>query len=655
MQLAELAAYADEKYHIQEEYKWADFPGFSVLTDPATGRWAALLMRQWDEESGRMIERCDLKCGQQSLTVLHKPYLSPPLRMRGQKWLGIIFNESTEPAVVRRLFDRALTSGEQRGYTLMLASQLPTPPRRPCTESRPDLTHTAAGIYRDTLLPFSDSTYLPRGGLIPEKLREMSRLYEYGRESLEMKAKNFVRQARFMEDYEDDYPWEGELNCYFPAYHDLTVRQLRGYFSWRAKVRKGFFGPLPVSAAYLYVYELLNGIGADSPEDALRKLKAFEAGFPDAGQGDARMRTNLTHWMTEYAVLNDVPPETARQFADPALLKRDNALMILKCAAERRDEDVFYALCRLSGKKLNESPVFLQDLPRGIRLFAEVWRKAAEAFRERGEDLFALCFGSPKTVRWMPLTNALYLPGDPPAERDYALTGCRRFFCRGGDWFTEAYDPQYFDKNRLRGLLHEADRRLRKYLKTGRYLKEDPADAWAGPITEAVIEEDRRAIREAARPKITLDLSGLDRIRRDAVTTRESLLSEEERLAWEEEAPPASPVPEAPDASALSMVAPNAPNLPTKAPASPDLPPNASDLPLDPLQFRILRTLLAGKSPADLIRVNRLMPSLVADTVNELLYDEIGDTVLVCENESLSLVEDYREELEQLLGGTVHG
>ena len=171
-------------------------------------------------------------------------------------------------------------------------------------------------------------------------------------------------------------------------------------------------------------------------------------------------------------------------------------------------------------------------------------------------------------------------------------------------------------------------------------LKEDPADAWAGPITEAVIEEDRRAVREAARPKITLDLSGLDRIRRDAVTTRESLLSEEERFAWEEDKPAASPLPESPGTGLF----PDESDLPT-----------SPDLPLDTLQFRILCTLLAGKSPADLIRENRLMPSLIADTVNELLFDEIGDTVLVCENESLSLVEDYREELEQLLGGTVHG
>ena len=34
------------------------------------------------------------------------------------------------------------------------------------------------------------------------------------------------------------------------------------------------------------------------------------------------------------------------------------------------------------------------------------------------------------------------------------------------------------------------------------------------------------------------------------------------------------------------------------------------------------------------------------------MFDEIGDTILVCEDDQLSIVEDYREDLARLLGGT---
>ena len=45
------------------------------------------------------------------------------------------------------------------------------------------------------------------------------------------------------------------------------------------------------------------------------------------------------------------------------------------------------------------------------------------------------------------------------------------------------------------------------------------------------------------------------------------------------------------------------------------------------------------------------MPSIAADTINEELFDEIGDVAVLCENDELSLVEDYREDIAHLLGG----
>ena len=97
MDLRELTAYAKAKYGIEEQYKWADFPGFSVLCHPDTGKWVALLMRQWDMDTGTEIQRCDLKCGALSLLRFQRPYLSAPVRMRGVQWLNIRFDQRTEP------------------------------------------------------------------------------------------------------------------------------------------------------------------------------------------------------------------------------------------------------------------------------------------------------------------------------------------------------------------------------------------------------------------------------------------------------------------------------------------------------------------------------------------------------------------------------
>ena len=162
MELDDLTAYAEEKYHLAEQHKWADFPGFSVLADPITGKWIALLMRQWDQETGTELQRCDLKCGQQSMLETKADYLSPPFRMKGRKWLGVCFDERTEPELVFRLFDRALHSGEQRGYTLILED-------RPgdCMDAWAESPLPAAGaLFTDESVPE-----------IPPRILEMMRLY----------------------------------------------------------------------------------------------------------------------------------------------------------------------------------------------------------------------------------------------------------------------------------------------------------------------------------------------------------------------------------------------------------------------------------------------------------------------------------------------
>ena len=518
-----------------------------------------------------------------------------------------------------KLSDKFSAPDVPGGYTIVLSSQLPA----------------EEGIRQDTPLPFSGSSYRPAKAAIPERLREMRRLYEYGRESLEAKARNFYRQAVFMQDYEDDVPWEGDFTCYYPTYHDLTTQQLRGYFAWRAEVRRGNYHPISASAAYLYIYELLNGIGTDSPEDSLRQLKALETGYLDSGIGDERIRRNLRRWMLEFAVVQDLPPETARQAADREMLEKDTALSVLHTPGEHSDDKVFSALCIFAGKKPSESPVLAKDSERGRHLFCEAWRLAS-AYRREGQDLFTLCFGERKKRLWYPLSNAVYYSKETPHDRNYILTDCRSYHCRNGRWYADAYEKLFFDRSRLQGFLHETDAKLRRYLKTGRYLRENPADAWAIPYINAVIEADRKTAIEAARPKITIDLSGLEQIRRDAVITRDSLLTGEDLEEMEK--------PEVLESS-------NSQEGKTESEAIQLLP----NLPLDLVQIQLLDTLLRGWDTAELLKKNHLMPSIAADSINEALFDEIGDTVLVCEDDRLFLIEDYRDELEQLLGGTENG
>ena len=649
MELEELTAYAERKYHISEQRKWGDFPGFSVLTDPASGQWIALLMRQWNAETGEEIQRCDLKCGEQARANEKAAWLNPPFRMKGEHWVGIRMTDQTDPETVFRLLDQAIDRIHSRGYLVVLEGAGPgqqpvetgkTDGGSPGRAERNRALSRIPGVFTASAIPKPQDLYSGTDTGLPEKIRQMMRMYTHRNGSFAEKCENFYRQGKFMEDYEDHEPWNGAYSRYFLTYHDLNPRQLRGYFTWRTQIRRGIFEPMTTSLAYLYVYELLNGIGADSPEDSLRKLESFERGFLDSGVGDPEMRRSLRRWMRDLAVIKQVPAETARKYLDERDRKRDAVLAVLKAPGQETDEAVFDALDFFMEEKIQKSPVIRKAGARGKRLFAELWR-SLQLGEERAHPAFSACFGERKPFAWYPMANAVYRWAPQEEDRDYAMNENRVFRCRDGLWTEERYDGLYFDRTYFSGLIREADRLFRLYLKTGSPLKAREADGWVKPWAEAVIAADRQAETEAARPKITLDLSGLDRIRQDAASTRDSLLTKEETEEGSPETEQAQARPaQEPDRGSPEPAVSGAP-LPDTDPPIPGM---------DGTLTLILRQLLAGENPEDTLRSAHLMASIAADTINEALMDAIGDTAVACGDDGrLVLAEDYVEEIRELL------
>ena len=647
MELSDLTAYAEEKYHIKEEFKWADFPGFSVLREPVSGKWVALLMRQWDSDSGTQLELCDLKCGEDThLNAQFAPNLSSPFRMRGEKWAGIRFDKDTDREVVFRLFDKAMQSSTQLLFNFALDN---------------DTTITSQ-TFTETPLPRPNPQQVA-GNTIPEKIRQMARMYTNAvNNSFALKCKNFYLQGKFMEDYEDNFRWNYAFWCFLPTYHDLNLRQLRGYFTWRTHLRKGEFNRSPLPFTYLYIYELLNGIGTASPEEAFQKLEEFKTAYLDSEIGETTPLRNYPRWLFDFAVINALPVDNALKYVQPDKLATEQALGILRKPEAHSDEEVVASLLTFAPKNTADSPVFNIADNKGKHLFAETWRCASQ-FTESGKDLFTLCFGEPQTHAWYPLNNAVYWERRKLEDVEYVLNDYHRFHCHNGIWQETCFLQSSMDSNRIKAFLHETDRQLRKYLKAGSTLREKKVEAWVAPFVAAVIEADKLAAAEAARPKITIDLSGLAQIRLDALRTQNALLTEEDRK--EEDAPvettalvraPRALCPEPPCNAAPAQPQTSTPPMRQQCALCAEPHCNAAHAPsqsvlLDELQRALLRLLLEGKSTKELLRENHLMPSIVTDTINEALFDEIGDNVLECEDDTISIIEDYREDITNLLGG----
>lgn len=151
---------------------------------------------------------------------------------------------------------------------------------------------------------------------------------------------------------------------------------------------------------------------------------------------------------------------------------------------------------------------------------------------------------------------------------------------------------------------------------------------------EKAIQEQQQEDKEATRPKITLDISHLEQIRRDAQVTRDSLLTDEETDAAVE---------------SLEVQKANAPVwVGDDQPSSEAV--EDTHQALDPTHQQILLALLRRESVALALKTDHLMPSMVADTINRAFLDEIGDNVLECDGDTITLVEDYRDDLLEILG-----
>ena len=504
---------------------------------------------------------------------------------------------------------------------------------------------------------------------VPEQIRRMKNLYQYRSGSFRQICKNFYVQGKFMENYEDNAPWDGVVStCYWPTYHNLSLAQLRGYFTWRTELRKGNYRKHCETFVSMYLYELLNGIGTKSVEDSLHKMEEFEKGYIDAGFSDRYLRGRLHRWMLELAVLNGLAPDITRKYADSDMLEKDAAVEILRYPEKFSAQEVFNALCVFGGKKTAESKVIQEHGTEAINFFAAVWCLASAQYRKDGEPLFQLCFGIPSAREWRPLESTFYYDNYSNSKKrksvTYKLNPSRTYLFKRDRWYEVAHQNYDIDRKIIVNLLQETDRRLRLYLKTGHPLKERKEAAWAVPYIEAVIEADRKAKLEAARPKVSIDFSGLDKIRKDALETQDNLLTEEEtqctpefnavnkavrKSAGSKKRTKENSAARKNTAAVLSVAA--SPHLASEQSEAAVLAaPSNTSVPLDGMQMQLLRMLLRGEPVQELIAAQHGMPSVIADAINEALFDLIGDTVVECDGETITLVEDYRDDIIGILG-----
>ena len=558
------------------------------------------------------------------------------------------------------------------------------------------------------------SSYLPERYL---KMRAISRWQDdptgqgHGRWLSE--AELFFRQGLFMADWEDDCPYHGSFKSYYPTYNAMSDRQLRGYFTWRAAVRAGDVRQSSASFAFVYLYELLCGIGVPDPAEGFRRIesfwKAYRAFAPELDR-------YVPVWLQDYAVYHGLAPELLK---DSDAVRRDRSVAELSAAldaaraaaldaeatgATRRgggrrragsgtpplgdavEERLIRAIDALSSYRIMSSR-FYRDRTADMRhvACAVFLRLGAYYDRHRKLGLVESLFGKQSALAYTMFASAVFFDPVRHPDADYELDGVQRYSCRGGMWTCTRLHGSDERSHELGRALRTVDRRMRDATGYAHPLK-------IGEVTpkylSKIIDEEidaRLAWAQAHKPvEVDIDLSKLSGIRRAAAQTREALLVDEEREDGDafgpEGAADAGPVGDGAassgqpvgtgpcdgprgDAAAIHAATDDATDAVPKAPVcearAPEAAATAPAPPservpggaLSPAQAAYVRALLAGDAAAaaDAARGAAVSEDMLVDAVNEALFDQLGDTAVEFGPDGPRVIDDYREDVEEIL------
>lgn len=491
-------------------------------------------------------------------------------------------------------------------------------------------------------LIYEDQPISPQAGkevvFIPERIRSIRSLgrgvsaYRQPREVI------FRQQAKLMEDYEDDYEYSRDIPAYQPTYESLTDEQLRGYFGWRTKIRMGEYQKAPQAFAFIYMYELINLIGVKKPLQGFYRLLVFTERY---GKLDTSIIPHAEQWLIDYVLYYDLDPEL---LSERKSVLYDQALSLLLKQQEKAQPGVSFlkSVFFISGIKAEELPAYSADAELFRRVTEDVFKEMRGYYEDHRktsflEDYVGLPINQPvrffagavfhdmqernnrnadlrpdfrSRYRWV---NELLTENKNDTVKEVKLSDITTYHYEHGKWSVKMY-PRDYRNRKFADLLITIDAVIREEEGEKEAELTGLQTKWTRKLIRKAVRDCRQRLEEEKARRVEIDFSSLEHIRSDAENTMEKLMTEDE-LDLEEAYEPVT----------------------------------EEDHPewLNPEEYALVRCLLDKEDPQH-VNLNGKIMSVIVDSVNEKLFDEIGDIVIENGNPP-TLVEDYAEEVKGLI------
>lgn len=626
MNTDELLSYAIRHFGKNSISEVKDNPNLVAFSSPITKNWFALLNLDPRNKS------LNINCGDFAGTIKDLPGFSASSLIKEAKWVEVSLGLSNQK--IKKALEYA--------FKIALMSNKRPNPEKLIYISDDPIKNGEESVYHEQKLDFKNwkrSSSTPREEtnsteekinlnfedtrFVPKEIKNMIESYQYSLPGFIRREKNFYLQGKLMASYEDDYEGRQSFLRYYPTYHDLTVGQARTYFTWRTKIRQNIYEKISDSYAYIYLYELLNGIGIKDPEEGLDKLINFNKNY--AQRFSPEIGAYLERWIRDYIVFYNIN-------------KANNTFFVKEQANDKKYERLLYPdqfsshevaenLIKLSNYKICNCPLYKKSIEKFEYLLVLIWHKILD-LRNDGFDFFTSYIAYKNQMTIQLFSAAVFNHELEPQTTSYEIDQIRKYFYdkEKDTWYCESYWGLTGQKSIMGNFLHEVDREIRLRFNLGRNLKPRKIEKHYLKAIKDGIKEYQIEEQKLKQPKIEFNLSQLSTIRDDAAGTRDSLLTEEELQAEQEE-----------KEQLEEAIVDN----------------EQEDYGLSSEEMSTIILLLKGKDINKYLKEHHLMAAVIIDNINEKLFDEFGDNVIEFINDIPTVIEDYQEDLEDMfLKGT---
>ncbi|MEI2395659.1 MULTISPECIES: TerB N-terminal domain-containing protein [Paenibacillus] len=439
----------------------------------------------------------------------------------------------------------------------------------------------------------------------------------------------FVQRARELADHKEPAALFVPFKSYWPTYGHMTGAQSRWYFFWRDEVRQGRYPKTDLSYIFLHIYELINGVGWDEPQDGCRQLGLLWEAYRDMYK---RLDQYLGGWIADFSFVHKLDIPLSEIVIRTRGLAGDLAeLELVRCLSAAPEQLSIEVLSVMSDYDISKSKFYTGEGKAAAEKYIPQVVALIDTYvaRKHGSNLITMFPPGPPVVRERYLFRS--------AVYDISLYGYSVLI----PVVRISKSPPL--RSLITRLFRLTENKLRALMGYRGRLKDVKVDAdMEDLVTKFLQREFRKAEQEEKGPAVVIDQRKLEQLKNDSEVVR-SLLTVEEALEkddetdWEQEtAGEEEPAVRESDEEKLDIIV-EEPAVRGQADSPlPIIDGEADSWTSFASELSLLQrdVLLALAEEDGLVKVNRLaagggtMAELLFDEINELAMDSLGDLVI---------------------------